>query len=243
MKIVICDDNEEFVHLFTLKLKLAFARKGYQVDIKGYCDPLLLIKAKERNVDIYFLDIHMPGIGGIELARLLKRQNDSEIIFVSAHDDLWRKTMKVKPIAFVRKTKLEADLPEAIDDFICEYFGKKKLLLLHYGKSSIRILAKQVLYFSSEREYVIIHFVNGEESSLRQRLDIVEAQMSSAEFLRIHNRYLVNKEKISKIYGLGSGVNKKIELKNKVVLPVSRAYNDSVKKYFEEQRFLMNEYI
>lgn len=39
------------------------------------------------------------------------------------------------------------------------------------------------------------------------------------------------------------GVNKKVELKNKVVLPVSRAYNDSVKRYFEEQRFMMNGYI
>ncbi|MBS5523060.1 MAG: hypothetical protein KHX56_12425 [Clostridiales bacterium] len=38
-------------------------------------------------------------------------------------------------------------------------------------------------------------------------------------------------------------MNKKVELKNKVVLPVSRAYNDSVKRYFEEQRFMMNGYI
>lgn len=38
-------------------------------------------------------------------------------------------------------------------------------------------------------------------------------------------------------------MNKKVELKNKVYCLVSRAYNDSVKRYFEEQRFMMNGYI
>ena len=167
MKVVVCDDNSVFVSQLVSKLESIFAKKGYTVEVKAYYDPMQLVHEDEGNADVYFLDIEMPEMDGIKLAQFLRKQRDSEFIFVSVHDELWRRTMKVKPIAFIRKNLLETDLEEAVEDFLKEYLRKKKNVILRDGKRPVSVTLSQVIYFSSDKDYVVLHFMNGEQKILR----------------------------------------------------------------------------
>ncbi len=230
MKIVICDDNAVFGKDLVLQLKAAFMRKGYSIEIKSYNDPKDLIEAEDVNVDAYFLDIEMPGMDGIELADFLKQQKDSEFIFVSVHDDMLRQTMKVKPVAFVRKAFLEEDINEAVDNFLKEYARKKKTIALQDGKQLLTFCINDIIYFYSERDYVVLCLEGGKtEQSVRQKLDAVEKQMSGFDFLRIHNRYLINMRKIVRLHHFKGRKSNEIEMSNGKILPVSKRYVDSVK--------------
>lgn len=240
MKIVVCDDNQLFESNFILELKMAFARKGYIINVKSYQNSQELINAADEDVDAYFLDIEMPGMDGIELAEFLKQQKDSEFIFVSVHEDLLRKTMKVKPIAFVRKTFLKSDLSEAVDDFLKEYVRKKKTVVIQDGKRLLTFCIKDIIYFYSEKDYVVICQDNSDlDHSIRQKLDVIDDQMQPFDFLRIHNRYLINKRRIKKLHNFKGERKNEIEMDNGIKLPVSQKYVKFVRKsifdWFQEK--------
>ena len=229
MNIVVCDDNEMFLKHLSGILQKEFARKGCCPDIKCYNSPKKLVDEIREDVDAYFLDIEMPEINGIELAQFLRDRCRSEVIFVSAHSERVWISMKVKPLAFVRKLYLHEDVETAVERLLEETARKKLCIVLYDGKKAVTVRLNQVLYFSSERDYVIIHYADGAERALRQKLDVVEDNVRKYHFIRVHSRYLINLKAVDTI-DVFSGVkrDKKIFLKNKTEIPVSSKYCVSV---------------
>jgi len=86
-KVVIVDDNEQNITVLSHLLK----RVGYD-DITSFLDPLKAIPGclpMEEAPDLFLLDVMMPGIDGINLARSILKEDklkDSSIIFVTARD-------------------------------------------------------------------------------------------------------------------------------------------------------------
>ncbi len=69
-QILIIDDEEDIV----VSLKAILTRAGYETD--GACfGPDAIEKAKARNFDLVFLDIHLPQMSGVEIFRELKKIN------------------------------------------------------------------------------------------------------------------------------------------------------------------------
>ena len=86
-KIVIVDDNKENIMVLSHLLK----RVGYD-DLVTFLDPLKVVSAcleMEDTPDLFLLDVMMPGIDGISLARALMKEEtlkDAYLIFVTARD-------------------------------------------------------------------------------------------------------------------------------------------------------------
>lgn len=86
-KVVIVDDNEENVIVLTHLLK----RVGY-TDISSFLEPLRVIQGcldMEEAPDLFLLDVMMPGIDGINLARSIQNEGklkDCSVVFVTARD-------------------------------------------------------------------------------------------------------------------------------------------------------------
>jgi diguanylate cyclase (GGDEF)-like protein len=86
-KIVIVDDNKENIMVLSHLLK----RVGYD-DLVTFLDPLKVVSAcleMEDAPDLFLLDVMMPGIDGISLARALMKEEtlkDAYLIFVTARD-------------------------------------------------------------------------------------------------------------------------------------------------------------
>ena len=84
MKIMIIDDDQDILNLFTDFL----SKRGY--DVVSYLDPLVAVKEIEDNPYRYALvitDIRMPGISGIELIkRVCELNTDIKIILMSAFE-------------------------------------------------------------------------------------------------------------------------------------------------------------
>lgn len=109
MKVVLIDDE-----------KLALEYLEYQLNLIGdleivgkYTDPLQGKQAIENHdIDIVFLDIHIPEINGIELAELLLERNpDLQVVFVTAHDEYAIKAFELNALDYmlkpVRKDRLK----------------------------------------------------------------------------------------------------------------------------------------
>ena len=218
MKIAICDDDVNFQSSFAKQVVTTFKNAGYNIEIFLPSASEELLADSLADIDVYFLDIDMPGLNGIQAAELLRMQGSAEFIFVSAYDQYILTSMKVKPIAFIRKAYVITDLENAINNLIVEINRKKKTVLLTDGKKFITIPIHLVLYFYSDKDYVIINYDNGEVSSIRQKLSVVENVVSQYSFIRIHSRYLINMNKIKGFY------KEYITMEDSKDFPISRSY-------------------
>ena len=86
MKIILVDDENLQLIRLENEVKKVFIENA---DISSYLNPIEALKDnKDKLVDIAFLDIEMPGMNGIQLAKELKKVNPLvNIIFVTAYDN------------------------------------------------------------------------------------------------------------------------------------------------------------
>jgi len=81
-RILIVEDSRALM----LKLATGLRQRGYEVDEADTGEDAMTL-GLNRKFDLAVIDIHMPGISGIELAEQLKREANMPFMFVSADDD------------------------------------------------------------------------------------------------------------------------------------------------------------
>ncbi|NRF39800.1 LytTR family DNA-binding domain-containing protein [Pedobacter foliorum] len=181
-----------------------------------------------KNPDLIFLDVNMPDISGIELAKALKEK--PMIIFTTAHKqfafdgfELEAVDYLLKPIDFERFSRA---VYKAID--LKKYkanahaFQDESVIYVHSEYRMIKILLKDVEYIESMEDYVKIHLAYDKSvltlMSLKKILEILPEQ----QFRRIHRSYIIPVSRIRSVQ------NKKIQL-SYVLLPIGESYLEQVK--------------
>ncbi|OJV54051.1 MAG: hypothetical protein BGO31_11840 [Bacteroidetes bacterium 43-16] len=151
-------------------------------------------------VDLIFLDIKMPGIGGLEFLRLLK--SPPKVILTTAYSEYALQGYElnvvdylVKPIAFERflqavNKAMPVPVPQQGPGQIAE-----DLFVKSDGKL-IRLLAKDILYVESLKSYLLIHTIAQKIIIYSTMLNMVDQLAARTEFIRIHKSYLINKNHI-----------------------------------------------
>jgi len=106
-----------------------------------------------------------------------------------------------------------------------------------YAQESLELNANDLIFVRSADNYIEIYFKNEEKvekSLLRNTLKTVESILSDTCFFRCHKSFLVNLNYVQSVSGNAQGY--KLHLKfTEEVIPVSRAYNDFLKSYFDKQ--------
>ena len=81
MKVLLVDDEEKFVTMLAKRLVL----RGIDADYV-YTGEDAIVKTETNNYDVAILDVKMPGIGGLELERQLKKLAPKmKFIFLTGH--------------------------------------------------------------------------------------------------------------------------------------------------------------
>lgn len=181
-----------------------------------------------KNPDLVFLDINMPDISGIELAKALKEK--PMIIFTTAHKqfafdgfELEAVDYLLKPIDFDRFSKA---VYKAID--IKKYKAsvssvqEEPVIYVHSEYRMIRIVLKDVEYIESMEDYIKIHLSNDKPVLTLMSLKKVLEMLPEQQFKRIHRSYIIPVSRIRSVQ------NKKVQLSN-VLLPIGESYLEQVK--------------
>jgi two-component system response regulator LytT len=174
---------------------------------------------QSQKVDLIFLDIQMPNLNGIELARVLDSRgpNKPRIIFTTAYNQFALEGYKVdaldyllkpfnyeeflhasnKALAFfelVNRSIAPADskaTPERVED---EY------LFVKVEYQLVRIALNDILYLESLKDYVKIFIKDTEKAILTlSSLKAFEEKLPANRFLRVHRSYIVSLDKINSI--------------------------------------------
>jgi DNA-binding LytR/AlgR family response regulator len=184
----------------------------------------------KSQIDLVLLDINMPEISGLTLARVIDKK--TKVIFTTAYReyavdgfDIQAVDYLLKPISFDRFLKAINkffDLPEfsiGKDPVVLEQ-SKTDFIFVRSERKMVKINFDEILYVESLSDYIKI-FTKGKTVITRETISNMEAKLPNSRFLRIHRSFLVGIDKID------TYTNEFVEV-NKEELPISRTYKESV---------------
>ncbi len=117
-KILFVDDNLNFI-----KSVLSFLKLNESLQFGGFasCAEEAIQMIRSDNPDIVIMDIQMPGIGGIEATRIIKKMNPAiKIIIMSLHqEEQYRETARSAGAdAFIIKSRFVDDFHTVINSIL-----------------------------------------------------------------------------------------------------------------------------
>ena len=125
---ILCVDDEP---LALKMLEMSIQKASPDADVHGFEDQQeLLDDAKENGCDIAFLDIHMRGMDGVELAKRLKKVNPKmNIIFVTGYSEYAGDAMSLHASGYIMKPVNKAKVEKELSDLRFPIEPKKNALL------------------------------------------------------------------------------------------------------------------
>lgn len=205
LTIAICDDSSEFRRIFKNAIKKLtneiFPESLQNFVLVDFSQSKKVIDYLETDViDILFLDIDMPEMNGLELAKQLVWKNaDTVIVFVSGYDKFVYEVFEFSPFAFLRKDRIFDELPKTLSR-IAEKFDKKSTdVEITTVDGTCTICARDMLFIKSKGNYYSCYDKTGKELICRGTLSEAEALFCKYDFFRVHSAYLVNLYHIRKI--------------------------------------------
>lgn len=230
ISVAICDDEKEILPYLARRIYETFQKYRICVETAEYSLPNLLWRdlQRKKEYNIYFLDIDMPKIDGLEFAKMiLKIQENAVIIFVSAKEEYVFDSFQVHPFSFIRKSKFEEDLERTILDLSRIYQPTEKETCKIYDElgHAHEISLKNTLYLEAKDKYVNIVTKEG-GFFIRNTLSDMEKMLEDYHFIRIHKSFLVN---LHMIYAIKYN---KVILDDGQEIPLSRNKVAEVKKRF-----------
>lgn len=217
------------------ELLASYARRVPELNLIGSYNSAIDAMGVIRNnpVDFIFLDIQMPELSGLELARMLPKR--TKIIFTTAFDNYAIDGYKVnafdyllKPISFEFFVKSVNKVIEYMTELYKTNLSENNNYI--YIKSEyrlVKIVIDNILYVEGLKDYIKIYLSDGQKPILSlMSMKTIENALPDDKFMRVHRSYIVNKSCIDII-------ERGRIIIGKTVIPVSESYKDIFQKYMD----------
>ena len=204
LNFAVCDDDEIVCEAICTKISKILTSCGISVSCDKYVSPMSLynnIKHGERVYDALFLDIDMPKIDGVELAKALrKNENMVDIIFVSNREDKVFETFPVRPFGFIRKNNFTHDLKDTLRSYINTRVTNASCVGLKTTNNSVRrVCVSDIVYIESFRYKQYVYMADGEQIEIHMTMRELECKLEKYDIVRVYQGYLVNLKYVQRI--------------------------------------------
>lgn len=229
INIAICDDSESDALAAIKVIRNTLNNLNQEAEIKYYLnaeemqDKLL---KKNEPLDLLILDIDMPGVSGLDLAEKLRANNlKLLIIFLSNHEEFVFKAIEFQPFRYIRKIKLETEMPIAIQSAVKVIAANSDLqITLDTDDGNIRIKMSEILYYETEKRKVAVILKNGKKLIVNKNITEMQGYIQNEKFIMIHRSCVVNVDHVHNI------LNYAVILDSNETLIVSRPRYKAVKQ-------------
>lgn len=232
INIAICDDEKIQVDLLEKYVKSWASKNNILVNIDCFynAESFEFEWSMDKSYDILLLDIEMPGINGVELAKRIRTEDDIlDIIFITAISDYIAEGYDVSALNYLIKPIKEAKLYECLDKAIEKVPKEEKTIIINMDGENHRIIQNDILYIESVGHFLELHTVD-KKYMVRKNIGDIEKELDNNILIKCHRSYIVGLKHIRKIGKTD------ILLDNKQIIPVSRRLYSNINiafiKYF-----------
>lgn len=199
--------------------------------------------------EVVFLDVHMPGLNGVEAARSIARR--AQVVFVTAYEQYAVTAFEQGAIDYIVKPYDEARLADTVQrlrerlaraaegasgqlDAVIEQLSAELRRRVGAGRwlqwikasvgQSVRLIpVEQVVYLRSDEKYTLVVWEGG-EALIRKSIRELADELDPERFAQVHRSVIVNLHQVSQVTR-GPNETAEVHLKGRPEqLPVSRSY-------------------
>ncbi len=215
-------------------LKKYISQYGNLLLLDTFNDALSAIPFLAKNeVDLIFLDIHLPELSGMDFLKTLK--NSPAIILTTAFADYAVESYQFNVVDYLLKPFSYNQFENAVGKYAQSSFypdrneaatlneNYPEQIFIKSGYEYIKVIVSDIYYIKSDADYTEIYTRDGKYIS-PEALWFWEENFNPKLFTRIHKSYIINLVKISRVAG------NRVILENEVILPIGRTYKDNFMK-------------
>lgn len=230
MKIAVCDDNQEELHRVASLLEDYQEEKTVSINLRLFGSSVELASiAQQENFDLYLLDVLMPALNGMELAREIRAFNTAvPILFLTSSPEFAVESYTVHAANYLLKPVSRESLFSALNDISAQQKADRKNYIIVKSNIGVRkILLSQLVYVEAQDRRVIYHLQNGGQVDCIARFSAIAGELlKNIEFIQPHRSYLVNMSYINIIGTMD------MELQDHTVLPLAQRRVAEIKEYY-----------
>jgi len=188
-----------------------------------------------RDIDLMFLDIQLPGMTGLHFLRTL--QNPPLVVLTTAYSEYAVESYEfniidylLKPISFERFCKA---VNKIVDGRLLTQPAKEREsqstdhIFVKSNSKFIKVNFSEIIYIEGMKDYLKVHARDYKLVTL-QTMNEMEKILPPRQFMRVHKSYIVAVSHIKSIYG------NSIELGNETI-PIGVSYKEKVMELVNKQ--------
>lgn len=156
-------------------------------------------------VDLLFLDIDMPGLNGLNLAKKLKQS--TMVIFTTSHTEYAIEGFNLNAVDYLGKPFTFERFQQAAQKALTlhnrlrkeEEGDAPKYLFLRANYSLVKVPVADILYIEGLDDYLKIHIENQKTLVVRMTVRKILEKLPEGEFVRIHRSFIVPLKRVGHI--------------------------------------------
>lgn len=235
LKIAICDDDIKDCSIIHHHLEHYGIQFDIDYQIREYtsAEQLLLDYNKSYPFHILFLDVEMPIMNGLELAKHIRQHKDKQVIivFISNYPRYMQDSFEVHPFHYLTKPVNEQEFQKVMSQIVQEFETSTiHKVVIHEDKQEELVNINDLLYIEAQNgKKGQLSFVLSDKTLQSKGVLIDwEKELSPHHFILCHRGILVNINHIHYIK------ERNVVLKNGIILPLSRRKEKELRMLFSK---------
>ncbi|MDE6686473.1 MAG: LytTR family DNA-binding domain-containing protein [Lachnospiraceae bacterium] len=234
MKIAICDDEKQFIDALCPLLEQWAKEHGMKLKLYRFTNGDDLIAAHQSEcMDLIFLDVIMPLLSGIDVAREFRNMDQNvPIVFLTSSKEFAVDSYEVKALNYLIKPVDQEKLFLTLDDFLKTYNLPKTFFTAKTADGFCRIVIADVDYLEAQNKQVLVHLTNDRTIAIRELFSKC-AEVFSPEngFCCCHRSYIVNLSNVEQFS------KTEVITNHNAVIPISRNNYAAFKEIYFNHMF------
>ena len=227
--LILCDDSQEDRDALSRALQDYGVRRKLEFRLETASGGAeLLGRWTPSRWDAVFLDIFMPGLSGMDIARRLRAMDKNLcLIFVTASREHGLESYDVRATDYLLKPFSPEDIDNALDYFLETQEKNLRSLCVRTAWEETEVRLRDIIYIEIQNHQAVLH-TKEQTFTVWRGLDELEREIGDERFARCHRSYLANLEHVRTLE------KRDFRMDSGDLVPISRQRAQSVqRKYWE----------
>lgn len=215
-RIAIVDDNQtdrEFLHA---QAQSWAAQKGssLQAELFASAEEFLFHYAEHKDYDILLLDIEMPGMDGVTMARRIRKENETvQIVFITGYSEYISEGYEVAALHYLMKPVNTEKLRQVLERAVDKLKRNERCLTLELSGEVVRLPLYQIRWAEVRQNYLTIHAKA--DYTVKMTLSELESRLDD-RFFRAGRSFIINLAEVRSV------TRQEVRLSDSTAIPLPR---------------------
>lgn len=198
VKICICDDSSEERAFINALVREWSQQSGTDVSVCEFpTAEAFLFEYEDLVPDLVLLDIEMPGMNGVALAKRLRERNKLiQIIFITGFSEYIAEGYEVAALHYLLKPVSPGKLFSTLDRALEKQETDGRKIVFETSAETVQLLLYEIRYIEVIKNYITVYAEGS--YTVKRTLKEIERELDE-RFLRVGRSYIVNLHYVSRV--------------------------------------------